>query len=125
MTLGKEIKRIVGLAGFAALMAGCRFVSVESINSSSAPNEKQPSVGDPYAWGGIQEGTGGLVAADKQTMETPIYADPPKFIQLAGVEGFASMSGWVLHPAKANEVSGDHQPLPHQEAAGGHEEEGH
>ena len=124
MTLGKEIKRIVGLAGFAVLAVGCRFVSQESITSASAPNEKQPNVGDPYAWGGVQEGTGGLVAGTKQTMEAETYSDP-KFMQLAGNEGFVSISGWVLHPAKANEVSGDHQPLPHDEAAGGHEEEGH
>jgi hypothetical protein len=103
-----------GLLIFAALAigsAGCRFKGAESMNSTKAPHTELPYKSDPYTWGGIAEGTGGQVAATRQSMESPTYAEP-KFKNLAGSEGFTSMSGWNLKPAKPSDIPGDHQPLP-------------
>jgi hypothetical protein len=134
MDLGKEIKRLAGLAVLAVTACGCHIYGIDSMNSASAPNHKSPNQGgDPYTWGGIQEGTGGLVAGTKQTMETPEYSGP-KFKQLAGPESFTSMSGHAVGAAKPNDVSGDWQPLPNAGHSVGdgehggeeeHKEEGH
>jgi hypothetical protein len=128
MNLGKEFKRIAGLAALAVVVSGCHIYGIDSMNSASAPNHKSPYAGDPYAWGGIQEGTGGLVAGTKQTMETPQFSGP-KFMQLAGPDAFTSMGGLTLSAAKPSDTVGDWQPLPGRESHGakeeGHGEEGH
>lgn len=118
MILRKEIL-LVGLAVFAV---GCRSVGLESMQSSSAPNQPLPYKGDPYAWGGIAEGTGGQVVGTKQTMETPTYSEP-KFKKLAGPDAVTSMSGHSLAKAKPSDRPGDYQPLPNKPAA--HAEGGH
>lgn len=118
MVLRKEFL----LVGLALVSFGCRSKGLESMQSSSAPNQPLPYKGDPYAWGGIAEGTGGQVVGTKQTMETPTYSDP-KFKKLAGPEAVTSMSGHSLSKAKPSDRSGDYQPLPHKSS--GHSEGGH
>jgi hypothetical protein len=117
MILRKEIL-LVALAVFAV---GCRSVALESMQSSSAPKQPLPYKGDPYAWGGIAEGTGGQVVGTKQTMETEAYSEP-KFKKLAGPDAVTSMSGHSLAKAKPSDRSGDYQPLPNK--AAGHSESG-
>lgn len=124
-----RMDRIILLAVGAVMLVGCRSVGLESINSASAPNtNKYPYKGDPYAWGGIQEGTGGQVVGTKQTMEAPTY-DGDKYRKLAGPDEVISMSGHKLSKAKPNDTVGDYQPLPHGEAHGARggekKEEGH
>ena len=109
------------LAVLACAAGGCRVKAAESLASTTAPNVKSPYKGDPYTFGGIQDGTGGLIAATRSSMETESYSEP-KFKKLAGPESFASMSGHSLSPSKANETSGDFQPLPIE---GGHGEVAH
>jgi hypothetical protein len=105
------------IAGFAlVIMAGCRYQGGESFYSANKPDNEPPMKGDPYAWGGIQEATGGLVAASQQTMESTSYVEP-KFMQLAGTAGFVSMAGWAVNVAKLNDTKGDYQPLPNREHA--------
>ncbi len=82
------------------------------MRSATKTDYKPTYKGDPYTFGGIQEGTGGQVAATSQSMESPTYTDP-KYRKLAGPEGFTSMSGHSLSPAKGNDRVGDFQPLPH------------
>lgn len=108
--------------GLALFAFGCRSKGLESMQSATAPNQPLPYKGDPYAWGGIAEGTGGQVVGTKQTMETPTYTEP-KFKKLAGPDAVTSMSGHSLAKAKPSDRSGDYQPLPAKEAAraaGGH-----
>lgn len=121
MNLGKDISKI----GLLVLIAvcGCRFQSIESMRTASAPNQPFPEKGDPYTFGGLADGTGGSVVGTTQSMESETYADP-KFKQLAGTEPFVSMSGHTIAKAKPSEVSGDYQPLPHEEVAGKHGESG-
>ncbi len=109
--------RLVAGILIAAALTGCHVKGLDSHESSFAENQKSPYKGDPYAWGGIQEGTGGLVVGTKQTMESPTYSEP-KFKKLAGPDGYTSMSGHQLAPAKPNDRVGDHQPLPGGEAHG-------
>jgi hypothetical protein len=104
-------KEFVVSALLACSIAGCRSKAYESMSSSSAPPVKSSYQGDPYTFGGIQDGTGGLIAATRSSMETETYSEP-KFKKLAGPEEFASMSGHGLSPAGASEVRGDYQPLP-------------
>jgi hypothetical protein len=101
----------LAVAALATVAGGCRSVAYESMHSSTKTHTPMTYKGDPYTWGGIQEGTGGLVAATKQSMEAPKYTEP-KFKSLAGREGFVSMSGWSLGRAKPSDVRGDYQPLP-------------
>ena len=112
MNLGKDISKV----GLLALIAvcGCRIQAVESMTTASAPNQPFPEKGDPYTFGGLADGTGGQVVATTQSMESETYADP-KFKQLAGTEPFVSMSGHTISKAKGSEISGDYQPLPHEE----------
>ena len=122
MVLRMDLKRIGFLTMTAIAVGGCRFVSVESFDSASAPNKPSPEKGDPYAFGGIADGTGGNVAATTQTMESESYSGP-KFKQVAGNEAFTSMSGHSVSKAKPNDTSGDYQPLPNGEKHEGGEAE--
>lgn len=128
MVLRKEIKQLGFFVVLASVVVGCRTYGLDSMHSASAPNVKSQTQGDPYAWGGIQEGTGGLVPTTKQTMETDSYVGA-SFLQTAGSEGFVALSGWAVQKAKSSETVGDYQPLPnsvHGEGhSGDHEEEGH
>lgn len=103
----------IAATALAMVAGGCRSVAYESMQSSTKAHAPMTYKADPYTWGGIQEGTGGLVAATKQSMEAPSYSEP-KFKKLAGREGFVSMSGWSLGKAKPSDIRGDYQPLPHE-----------
>jgi hypothetical protein len=72
----KRTRFWLGLVGLGLVVSGCRSVAYESMQSSTREHTKLPYKGDPYTWGGIQEGTGGLIAATKQTMEAPTYVEP-------------------------------------------------
>lgn len=112
-----RMDRVILLAVGAITLIGCRSVALESLNSAQAPNtNKYPYKGDPYAWGGISEGTGGQVVGTQQTMEGETF-DGDKFRKLAGPDAVTSMSGHQIAKAKPNDRIGDHQPLPN----GGHE----
>ncbi|MBC8065917.1 MAG: hypothetical protein H7Y17_13875 [Chlorobia bacterium] len=128
MILRKDINRISFLVALAVVAVGCRTYGLDSMRSASAPNVKSPTQGDPYAWGGIQEGTGGLVPTTKQTMETE-SATEAAYLQTAGVGGFVALSGWAVSGAKTSEIVGDYQPLPNsmpgEGHSGDHKEEGH
>jgi hypothetical protein len=121
-----RMEKIVLLAAGAVMLVGCRSVGLESLNSASAPNtNKFPYKGDPYAWGGIQEGTGGQVVGTKQTMEGTTF-DGDKYKKLAGPDEVVSMSGHRLAKAKPSDTVGDRQPLPGDVSHGGATEgEGH
>ena len=93
-------------------VVGCRSVANESMHSASAPGIEFPYRGDPHTFGGIQEGTGGMVAATSQSMESAAHTQP-KAERIAGPGGFTSMSGHQVSPAKGNDRIGDFQPLPH------------
>ena len=113
-----QIRKELILAALLSLtIAGCRVKGYESMTSSIAPNVKSPYKGDPYTFGGLQEGTGGLIAASRSSMETEDYSEP-KYKKLAGPDAFVSMSGHSLAKAKPSDIVGDYQPLPSQDAHG-------
>ncbi|MBN9503289.1 MAG: hypothetical protein BGO01_14770 [Armatimonadetes bacterium 55-13] len=123
MALRKDLAQ-VGLIGVIALsMVGCRIKAIESQTSASAPNTKSPYKGDPYTYGGVAEGSGGLLTTTTQTMDTPSY-EGAKFKKAAGPEAYTdSNSGHHTAAAKPSDISGDYQPLPHNEGhEGGHGE---
>lgn len=93
-------------------LSGCRSKAAESIASAQAPNTPSPYKGDPYTYGGVSEGSGGLVTTTQQTMESPSY-DGAKFKQAAGPDEYTDpSSGHKTAKAKPSDISGDYQPLP-------------
>ena len=113
-------KELALAALFAITICGCRFKAYESMNSATSSEVKLPYKGDPYTFGGMQEGTGGLIAASKGSMETETYSEP-KFKKLAGPDAFISMTGHSLSKAEPSDTRGDFQPLP---SASAHEDAG-
>jgi len=119
MALRKDLARLACLGILVVSFSGCiRFKGVESEAAANAPNQASPGKGDPYTYGGMAEGTGGLQPTTSHSMEGTSY-DGGKFKQAAGTGAFKSSSGHETAPSKPSDVSGDYQPLPHE---GKHEE---
>lgn len=124
MALRKDLVLLVCVAALCGCN-GIRSKAAESIATAQAPNQPLPYKGDPYTYGGVAEGSGGLVSTTQQTMESPSY-DGAKFKQAAGPDAYTdSSSGHKTAKAKPSDISGDYQPLPNAERERGGEGEGH
>jgi len=114
MALRKDLARFAVFGLVALSLSGCgfalRFKSEESMSAASAPNQKSPYKGDPYAYGGMADGYGGLQPTTTQTMEAEKY-NGPEFMKAAGNDAYKSGSHQTA-AAKPSDISGDYQPLP-------------
>jgi hypothetical protein len=70
MMMGSKVLRLLVVAAVGTALAGCRIKSVESFESAVNPSPPSPGKGDPYTYGGVAEGTGGLSTKTSYATDT-------------------------------------------------------
>jgi hypothetical protein len=82
---GTNVARWLVLGLAAMSLVGCRVKSVESFESAVKQSPNSPGGGDPYTYGGMAEGTGGL--STKTSYPTDNKSDDPLAVTASGKAG--------------------------------------